>query len=88
MPPGDAIPRVGTTPPVVIANPPSDERFVALAERLVADGSVTPAGLQDELRAEYPRTIVRERSLSSESLRVWYVYREGRWVDGRSGEEA
>ena len=71
----------------MIANPPSDERFVALAERLGADGSVTPARLQAELRSEYPRTIVRERSLSSESVRVWYVYREGRWVDGRPAQE-
>ena len=73
-------------PPVVIANPTHDHTFVALAERLVAEGAASPEALQTELRKDYPRTLVRERVLTAEPVRTWYAYREGRWVDSRDDQ--
>jgi hypothetical protein len=68
--------------PLLILNPRHDDAFVALAERLVADTAITPGTLQSQLREEYPKAIVRVRDLSSEAGLVWYVYRDGRWVNG------
>jgi hypothetical protein len=66
--------------PILVVNPRSDDAFVELADRLAANGADTPATLQRKLREHYPEAVVRERSLSSESLVTWYVYREGTWV--------
>lgn len=60
-------------------NPNSDATFTATVERLARDAA-TSNELQAALRQLYPRALVRERSLSGESLALWYVYREGRWV--------
>jgi hypothetical protein len=72
--------------PVVIANPTHDHPFVALAERLVGEGAATPDELQARLRTEFPRTIVRERQLAGETMRMWYAYRDGHWVDSRDDQ--
>jgi len=72
--------------PVIIANPTHDHPFVALAERLVAEGAATPEELQAGLRSEFPRTIVRERQLAGEPMRMWYAYRDGHWVDSRDDQ--
>jgi hypothetical protein len=72
--------------PVVIANPTHDEQFVALVDRFLAEGPGTPEQLQAKLREEYPRTIVRERELTAEPVRVWYAYRDGHWVDSRDDQ--
>jgi PAS domain-containing protein len=45
----------------------------------------TPEGLAARLRQLFPRVTVRERGLEGEPT-VWYVYRDGRWVDDRGGE--
>jgi hypothetical protein len=74
---------LGPRLPVVVANPTDDDAFVALAGRLVADGATSPEALQTELRKSYPRTVVRERQLASEPMRMWYAYRDGHWVDSR-----
>ena len=83
---GDAEPQVAPTPPVVIANPTHDHAFVALAERLVAEGAASPQALEAELRKVYPKTMVRERVLTAEPMRTWYVYRDGHWVDSRDDQ--
>lgn len=66
--------------PVLVVNPRSDATFDELANELAANGADTPAALELGLRDRYPRTVVRERSLSSEPIITWYVYREGTWV--------
>jgi hypothetical protein len=68
--------------PLLILNPRYDDAFVSLAERVVADADVTPVTLEAQLREKYPKAIVRVRDLSSEAGLVWYVYRDGRWVNG------
>jgi hypothetical protein len=68
------------TRPILVLNPRSDETFFELAERLTAAGAETPEALERELRTRYPAAVVRARSLSSEPIVTWYVYREGTWV--------
>ena len=79
-------PETAAKQPVVIANPTHDHLFVALAERLVGEGAATPDELQARLRTEFPRTIVRERQLAGETMRMWYAYRDGHWVDSRDDQ--
>jgi hypothetical protein len=66
----------------LVVNPRNDTPFVALAERLVADGVRSPDDLQQRLRREYPEAVVRARELDGEAFTIWYVYRDGHWVAG------
>ncbi len=66
----------------LVVNPRDDTPFVALAEKLVADGVRSPSELQDRLRQEYPEAVVRARELDGEAFTIWYVYRDGHWVSG------
>jgi len=65
---------------VLVVNPRADREFDEFAERLAADGADTPVALERMLRTRYPKALVRERTLSSEPIVTWYVYREGTWV--------
>jgi len=67
--------------PILIVNPVTDEEFVAFA-RDRARGASGPTDLQAQLRARYPRALVRQRDLSGELTSVWYVYRDGSWTSG------
>jgi hypothetical protein len=66
----------------LVVNPRDDTPFVALAERLVADGVRSTDELQHQLRREYPEAVVRARELDGEAFTIWYVYRDGHWVSG------
>jgi hypothetical protein len=68
--------------PTIVRNPPRDRDFGAAIEALLDKGVRDPAVAQAELRASYPRAVVRPRELDAESTPVWYVYREGRWMPG------
>ena len=68
--------------PLLILNPRHDERFVARVQYLMASGTDAPEKLQELLRAHFAEALVRPRSLSGEPQRVWYVYRDGHWVNG------
>ncbi len=65
---------------LLMLNPRSDTAFVQRATDAL-DQSLTPDELASRLRAEYPQVVVRPRSIAAESVTVWYVYRDGRWVD-------
>jgi hypothetical protein len=70
--------------PVLIINPRTDEQFVDdVNEQSVH--AATAEDLARALRAQYPNVLVRPRELDGERTQVWYVYREGRWVDPISG---
>ena len=71
----------------LVVNPRDDTAFVALAERLVADGMPSPSELQEHLRREYPDAVVRARELDGEAFTIWYVYRDGHWVSGSEQPE-
>jgi PAS domain-containing protein len=62
--------------------PSSDRAFAEYVRRISAQvDSPDPGALQSRLQAVYPNVLVRPRGLSAED-HTWYVYREGRWVDG------
>src|SRR4029079_15683416 len=66
--------------------PSSDLAFAEFVRRISAQlPDASPSELQARLRGLYPSVLVRPRGLSSED-HTWYVYREGRWVDGRGGD--
>ena len=67
-------------PPTLMVNPRSDALLTERATGLVMNGARTPSELEAALRDRYPRVKVRERSLSHETVTVWYVYREGSWI--------
>ena len=61
--------------------PPEDSVFATMVRRTFeASSSDTPTGLQRELRAVFPRAVVRSReALASFGGAAWYVYRDGRY---------
>jgi len=69
--------------PTLVTNPADDDGFAALAAMFVDAGVDRIDELERRLRSVYPRTAVHARLLSGEPRLVWYVYREGRWIDGR-----
>src|SRR3954464_12773080 len=90
--------------PTLLVNPPTDTRLretleTMLDERAPAPGETPetrleerapapPAELEAMVRPQYPRLVVRARSLEHESVVVWYVYREGYWVPASRDEPA
>jgi hypothetical protein len=70
--------------PVLVLNPTTDRLFAAYAELLLDSGVSTPEQLQASLRRDYPSAIVNARVLSDELIAIWYVYRDGRWVNAAS----
>ena len=71
-----------TPKPTIIRNPANDREFEGAIEAALAEGVRDPRDLEIRLRARYPRVLVRPRELDAESIPMWYVYREGRWVRG------
>ena len=66
--------------PNLVVNPRVDEEFAEFARALAGNGADTAPKLEAALRRRYPKAGVRERTLSSEPIVTWYVYREGSWV--------
>jgi hypothetical protein len=66
--------------PTLIVNPADDRAFRAAADRLIESGLLEPTLLQDCLREQWPRAIVRPRELAGEHAQIWYVYRDGHWI--------
>jgi hypothetical protein len=66
---------------------PSADRAFARHVRATAltAASSSPEALQQAIRADYPRAVVRRRDLASETHVAWYVFRDG-WVLGSPGE--
>ena len=50
---------------------------------LVNHGASTTGELERRLRPLYARAVVHARELSSEPFVIWYVYRDGQWVNPR-----
>ena len=55
---------------------------MTLAEAIVSGGIESPGELQEQLRRTYPHVIVRARDLNGEAVTIWYVYRDGHWIQG------
>lgn len=72
--------------PELLLNPRDDETF----GRVVSAWRPTvwePARLQRYLRDRYPDAVVRLRDLTGEDRLVWYVYRDGVWVNTSRRED-
>ena len=67
--------------------PPDDAVFSAYVRRAYGASSTDdPPNLQRELRAMYPRAVVRSREpLASLGGKAWYVYRDGRYSPFAAG---
>jgi hypothetical protein len=70
--------------PILVINPAADDVFGAYARVLVEDGVTSTGELERRLRPIYPKAVVHARELSSEAFVIWYVYRDGRWIDANA----
>jgi hypothetical protein len=67
--------------PILVVNPAEDDVFGAFAQVIVDDGVANIGELERRLRPMYSKAVVHARELSSEPLVIWYVYRDGHWID-------
>lgn len=67
--------------PYLVVNPIDDGEFVAAAERLIAEGIISIAEFVRRLRLTYPDVAVHPREIYAEPVLIWYVYRDGHWVN-------
>jgi hypothetical protein len=74
---------MGRMMPTLVVNPADDHVFVAFAHVLVDHGAASIGELEARLRTVYPRAAVHARELEAEATVIWYVYRDGHWVDVR-----
>jgi hypothetical protein len=65
-----------------VINPRNDEEFASRVRESGAS-TATAEALQEMLRHNYPRAVVRPRQLEGERDEIWYVYREGAWIPSR-----
>src|ERR1044072_3687456 len=77
----------GPMRPTLVTNPADDEAFAPVAARFVADGIEGIDEFERRLRTVYPKSAVHARLLSGETLVVWYVYRDGRWVSAGGADK-
>jgi hypothetical protein len=76
--------RAMSLKPTLVVNPASDRVFADFTEMLVDHGVRSLEDLASRLRAVYPDATVHRRELTGEAQVVWYVYRDGHWVNSRS----
>ncbi len=70
-----------TTRPILVVNPADDHLFSAFADVLIEHGAGSTGELERRLRPLYANAVVHSRELSSEPFVIWYVYRDGRWIN-------
>lgn len=70
---------VAIRPDRVYRNPASDLRFAASVTAALLDAD-EPGALERTLRTSYPLAVVRASGLSGSAI-VWYIYRDGTWID-------
>jgi hypothetical protein len=70
--------------PTLVVNPANDRVFAEFAQILVDHGVPSIGDFERRLQAVYPRAAVHPRDLTAELIVIWYVYREGHWVNSQS----
>jgi hypothetical protein len=70
--------------PILVVNPANDRVFAAFAETLIDHGVLSITEFERRLQTVYPRAAAHARDLAAEPILIWYVYREGHWVNARS----
>ena len=69
--------------PVLVTNPIDDREFSEAASRLLDEGFLAIDDFRQQLRVAYPDAAVHRRDIVAESILIWYVYRDGRWVNAQ-----
>ena len=69
--------------PTLVVNPDDDDVFATYARVLVEDGAATIEEFERRLRTMYPGAAAHRRELVGEAVLIWYVYRDGYWVDSQ-----
>jgi len=67
--------------PTLVVNPATDAAFVRFAQLIVDHGVIPITEFERRLRLEYPRAVAHKRQLSGERTVIWYVYRDGHWIN-------
>jgi hypothetical protein len=70
--------------PILVVNPANDRVFAAFAETLIDHGVLSITEFESRLLTVYPLAAAHARDLAAEPILIWYVYREGHWVNSRS----
>jgi hypothetical protein len=76
-----------TMRPTLVVNPAADRVFSEFARMIVDHGATSIHELERRLTGVYPQAVVHARELVDEPILVWYVYRDGHWVDTRTVAE-
>lgn len=71
--------------PTLVINPATDAKFGADAQLVIDEGITSIPDFVDRLREAYPRVAVHRREIFAEPVVIWYVYRDGQWVNARPG---
>jgi hypothetical protein len=74
--------------PTLVVNPATDRVFADLARMMIEQGATSTIDLERQLRSMYPAATVHARELVGEPIVIWYVYRDGHWIDSRPGSSA
>jgi hypothetical protein len=67
--------------PVLVINPIDDREFAAATQQLLDEGILELEEFRDRLRVAYPGAAAHLREIADEPILIWYVYREGHWID-------
>jgi hypothetical protein len=67
----------------LVVNPAIDRVFAAFAQTLIDHGVASIGDFERRMRVVYPSAAAHARSLAAEPVLVWYVYRDGHWVNPR-----
>jgi hypothetical protein len=70
--------------PVLVTNPVDDREFGAAAEHLLDEGILDLDAFRARLSVAYPDVAAHPREIAAEPTLIWYVYRDGRWVNAAS----
>ncbi|HEY8870397.1 MAG TPA: hypothetical protein VIM30_13545 [Candidatus Limnocylindrales bacterium] len=70
--------------PTLVVNPAADRVFSEFARMVVDHGAASTDELERRLKGLYPQAVVHARELVGEPILVWYVYRDGHWIDTRT----
>lgn len=70
--------------PILVVNPANDRVFALFAETMIDHGVLSIDEFERRLQTVYPRAAAHARDLAAETILIWYVYREGHWVNSQS----
>jgi hypothetical protein len=71
--------------PVLVTNPVDDHDFATAAQELLDAGILDLDAFRERLRLSYPEADAHPREIVGERVLIWYVYRDGRWVNAGVG---